>query len=303
MAPWADNSVDATALGSGGTSASSKPFIPDIWIDEVVTARENNLVFGGLFWRINHQGKKGDTLHLPTISNPSASDKQESAQVTLVASGETDNVIELDKHKEVSYLFEDMGMAQAKYHIRTRYTKKAGYALAKAIDTHINALAVDISDSSPDHWIDGDGSDFAKGSGGGTAFSKTGFLKAIELLDIQDVPEDDRFLILPPSAKGDLLAIADFTYADRIGRTSEIQKGTFGTIFGIPIYTTNNLYTNNSINMGILAHKEAFICAMQLNVRVQSDYHLDYLADLVVSDCIYGVKMIRDDHAVNIGCI
>jgi len=298
---WADNAVDASALGSGGTSASSKPFIPDLWIDEVVTARENNLVHGGLYWRINHQGKKGDTLHLPTISNSSASDKQESTVVTLVASAETDNVISLDKHKEVSHLYEDMGQIQEQYGIRSRYTTKAGYALAKVIDTDIAALADDLSTTSPDMWIDGDATDFAKGAGSGAALDKAGFLKANELLDIQDVPYDDRFLIVPPSAKGDLLAIADFTYVQNIGRKSEIQKGTFGTIFGIPIYTTNNVHTNNSINMAIMAHKEAFVCAMQLNVRVQSKYLLEYLSDLVVSDCIYGVKMIRDDHAVNIG--
>ena len=250
-----------------------------------------------MFWRINHKGKKGDNLHLPTISNPTATDKGESAQVTLVASAESDKVITIDKHKHVARLYEDMAMIQASYQLRTQYTKKAGYAIAKVVDTDILALSDGISDSSPDHWIEGDGTDYAKGAGTGTAMTKAGFLKAIELLDVADVPED-RFLIIPPSAKGDLLALSDFTYVQYIGRKSEIQKGRFGEIFGIPIHVTNNLDQNNSHDVAIMANSEAFVCAIQLGVRVQSQYRLDYLGWLTVSDMIYGIKLIRDDHAV-----
>ena len=291
---WADNAVDRTALG--GTAASSKPFIPDLWRDEIIAARENNLVHAKLFQRINHVGKKGDNLHIPTISNVTANAKAESTQVTLTAVSETDTVIVLNKHYEVSHLYEDMAMVQTSYQLRNEYTKKAGYALAKQMDSDVSALSTSISTSSPDHWIQGDGTDYAKGSGSAVTLDKTGVLTAIKLLDIQDVPME-RFFIINPTVRAQLLAIADFTYYDRTTMPT-IKTGAWGQIFGVSVHISNNMSTDNSNDVCLLAHESAFACAVQMDVRVQAQYLQDYLAWLVTSDHIYGVKILRDEHGV-----
>ena len=57
MAFDATNSVDVT---------DSADFIPELWSDEVIAAYKRNLVLGNLVSRINHVGKKGDTIHIPT---------------------------------------------------------------------------------------------------------------------------------------------------------------------------------------------------------------------------------------------
>jgi len=296
---WADNAVDGTALT--GTTDSTHKFIPEIWRDEVIAARENNLVYAKLFRRINHVGKKGDIIHLPTISNVSATAKAESTAVTLVASSESDTQIALDKHYEVSHLYEDFAMVQEAYQVRQEYTKKAGYALAKQIDTDVNALTDGISNSGPDHWIEGDGTDAAKGSSAAVALTKAGVIRGIELLDIADVPGNpgDRFLIINPETKADLLAIDDFTLYSEFGqRPTPLKTGIWGTIMGVDVYMTNNHSTNNSVELCVMGHSDAFVSAIQMDVRVQAHYMLDYLATLVVSDVIYGVKCLRDDHAV-----
>ena len=298
---WADNAVDGTAL-SGSTDSTHK-FIPEIWRDEVIAARENNLVYAKFFRRINHVGKKGDIIHLPTISNVSATAKAESTVVTLVAASETDNQIPLDKHYEVSHLYEDFAMVQEAYQVRQEYTRKAGYALAKQIDTDINSLVESISNSSPDHWIEGDGTDANKAAPAAVALTKAGVIRAIELLDIADVPGNpgERFLLINPESKADLLAIDDFTLYSEFGqRPSPLKTGLWGSIMGVDVAMSNNHHatTTNSIECCVMGHAEAFACAIQMDVRVQADYHLDYLATLVVSDVIYGVKILRDDHAV-----
>ena len=99
---------------TGVTQAAA--FIPEIWGNEMLVARENNIVAGKLMKKISHLGKPGDTIHMPSITNLTANDKAAGAGVTLQQVTESDTAILLDKHKEVSQLFEDIALVQSQYH-------------------------------------------------------------------------------------------------------------------------------------------------------------------------------------------
>ena len=54
------------ALGSNHqTTTTGATFIPELWSDEVIAGYKKNLVLGNLVTKINHAGKKGDTIHIP----------------------------------------------------------------------------------------------------------------------------------------------------------------------------------------------------------------------------------------------
>jgi hypothetical protein len=48
----------------------------------------------------------------------------------------------------------------------------------------------------------------------------------------------------------------------------------------------------------MLIHKEALVLAEQLGIRTQTQYKAEYLADLLVSDTLYGVAEYRDECGV-----
>jgi hypothetical protein len=48
------------------TITTAAAFIPEIWSDEVVATYKANLVAANLVRNLNHSGKKGDTIHIPT---------------------------------------------------------------------------------------------------------------------------------------------------------------------------------------------------------------------------------------------
>jgi hypothetical protein len=108
-------------------------------------------------------------------------------------------------------------------------------------------------------------------------------------------------MIIPPCQKSVLLGIDKFVLAENIGRTTEIQNGRFGQIYGIPIYVSTNcpqLYAadgTTSYRVAMLAHKDAIWCAMQKDVRVQAQYKQEYLSNLITVDVIYGVKLMRGE--------
>jgi len=73
------------ALGSNHvTSTTAATFVPEVWSDEVIAAFKSNLVLANLVKNMNHQGKKGDVIHIPAPIRGSASQKTAESQVTLI---------------------------------------------------------------------------------------------------------------------------------------------------------------------------------------------------------------------------
>ena len=126
------------ALGSNHqTTTTAANFIPELWSDEVIAGYKKNLVLGNVVTKINHNGKKGDTIHIPAPVRGSANVKSANSQVTL--QGDTHSTVNLsiDKHYEYSVVIEDITEVQALSSLRRFYTDDAGYALATQVDTDL----------------------------------------------------------------------------------------------------------------------------------------------------------------------
>lgn len=290
------------ALGTDHlTKTTSAVFIPELWEDEVIVAREANLVAAKLFAQMNFVGKKGDTIHIPKISTLTTNSKLPQQQVTLQSPTEDELVLTINRHEEVSQIFEDILIVQQSYDLRGEYTNQAGIAIARKIDTDILALYNKL-----DSIVSGtDGRTVWNPaiSGNGGDITDEAFRNMLETLDNADVPEDGRFMIIPPSQKNVLRGIPKFIEADKFGSELPVQKGYWGTIYGIPVYYTTRCPIVLASDLTpyrvcFLAHTEALLSIMQMNVRVQADYIQQYLGTLVTSDVIYDVHEKRTDHGI-----
>ena len=126
------------ATGIVGVTEAAN-FIPELWSDDIIAAYKTSLVMGNLVSKINHVGKKGDTIHIPTPTRGTANVKAENVAVTIQANVEGKVDVSIDKHYEYSRLIEDIVSVQALDSLRRFYTDDAGYTLAKQIDSDIIA--------------------------------------------------------------------------------------------------------------------------------------------------------------------
>ena len=299
------------ALGTNQvTTTIAGNFIPELWSDEVIGAYKSNLVVANVVTRLNHKGKKGDTIHIPVPSRGSASAKAANTQVTLSAATNSVVNVSLDKHYEYSKLIEDIAEVQSLASMRKFYTDDAGFALAKQVDTDLIDLGEGFQGGATT-----DGSYTAAYIGSGTTLwsgtneadiTDAGLRALILKLDDADVPMDNRSLIIPPICANDLLGINRFTEQQYIGSGDAIRTGKIGMIYGIDVYVSTNCDTAASgggtgssgggdERVGILMHKDALVLAEQVGVRSQTQYKQEYLGDLFTSDTIYGVKELRND--------
>ena len=286
-------------------------FIPELWSDEIIAAYKANLVLAALVTNFNHQGKKGDTLNLPTPARGSASAKVTNTQVDPIQTVETDLQILIDKHYEYSRLIEDIVSVQALDSLRQFYTDDSGFALATQVDDDLVALGRDLQRTAGAGTaayeygvIGGDGTTlYTDGADNASAITDAGIRKMVQTLDDSNIPQRDRVMTIPPISKNTLLGLNRFTeqaFVGEVGMANSIRNGRLGNIYGMEVFVTTNAdtTTSNSNRVGLVMHRSAFALVTQVDIRVQTDYQLDYLADLMVADTIYGVGELRNDAGV-----
>ena len=307
-------------------------FIPEIWQDDIIAAYKKRLIMSNLVTKVNHVGKKGDTIHFPapssTFRDSAATAKATDAEVTLVNDVSTNVDININRHFEYSVLLEDIASIQALSSMRGMYTDQAAYALAKQVDWDLHVLGtglqggtLDATPGAPGNTtslaydaavIGSDGSTLwaptaSTNTGNGAALTDAGIRKMIQTLDDVDIPMDERALVIPPVERKNLMGLARFTeqaFVGEGGANNTIRTGKIGDIYGIPVYVSSACPTVSATDVstkyraGMMFHKGAFAHVEQLGVRAQSQYMQQYLADLLTADTIYGTGELRNDAGV-----
>jgi hypothetical protein len=278
------------ALGTGHqTTTTGDVFRPEIWANDVMDFLKSELVF---LPRIKHYdqevAKSGQSIEIPFVPAGSANDKVASTQVTLNNQTATSVVITINKHKEASYLIEDLLGIQSNYNLRSEFTKAAAYAIVEAIDTDILA-------------------ELKTGSTGGTvgtfgvALTKSTVVDAKVALDQSKAPNTDRTLAIDPYQHGELLKVDDFVRYDALGNGKAIENGRVGTIIGFEVVMSQNIPfvdTTTDQHTGVAFHRDAVAIAHQVKPRTQAQYKQEYLGWLLTVDTVYGVKTLRPTFSV-----
>jgi len=305
------------AYPGGSTSivnnTNAATFIPELWSDEIVAAYKKNLVLANIVNKMSMVGKKGDTLHIPKPTRGSATAKAANTAVTIQADTESEVQISIDKHYEYSRFIEDITATQALDSMRRFYTDDAGYALATQVDDDLFTLGKSFGNGNGSSWVHSN-TYYVNASSGiaayaidtvasGDDFSDLAFRQLIKLMDDQDTPMDGRFLVIPPSARRDILGIDRYNSSDFVDGRG-VNNGQIGSLYGVDIYVSSNVpvietdadnTAGGDVRGAILGHRDTMVLAEQLAVRSQTQYKQEYLADLFTADTLYGVKELRPE--------
>jgi hypothetical protein len=206
--------------------------------------------------------------------------------------------------------------------MRRFYTDDAGYALALQLDDDLFNLGLRFGDGTatdptdPANW-EHSNAYYVNGASGiavyaddtmedTDVFTDLAFRQLIKLMDDQDTPMDGRFIVIPPSARRDILGIDRYNSSDFV-TTGGVNNGQIGSLYGVDVYVSSNVpvietatqnTSTTSVNDtrgAILAHRDTMVLAEQMGVRTQTQYKQEYLADLMTADTLYGVQVLRPE--------
>ena len=279
--------------GSPVTTTTDQHFIPEIWADGIYKYFERKTVFRGLVddYSALVAGKGyGDAINIPEMSIVSASDKSAGADVSYDATATTTTQLSINKHKYVAKLFEDVALIQSEADLVEKYARMMGEALARQVDADI--------------WAELDGLNQSQDLSADNTLNAATFEAALATLGENDVPymDGECSMVVNPTLFADILnpsaGIAQyFIRNDAVGEGNKgLRSGMVGSLYGIDVYMSNTVssaLTDGTV-AGAIFHKSAAVFASQQNVRVQSEYSVDALGTKVVSDLLYGCKIIDD---------
>jgi hypothetical protein len=306
------------AQGGSSNVTTQANFIPELWSDQVRAAFKSRIVMAGIVKQIPMTGKKGDTINVPAPSRGSVTAKAAGTAVTIQNDTASTVAITIDKHFEYSRLLEDIAALQELASSQEFYTDDCGYALSRNIDTNLHNLGKNLGDGDGSSWVNS-ASFYVDASGGLTTYAvdtvttsdlltDAGFRALIVKQDDADVPFDKRYFVIPPSARSTMMGIDRYVNSDFVSGRG-VDNGKIGNIYGIDIMVSTNCPVTETaaensaggeLKAAILLQEASLVLSMQQDVRVQTQYKQEWLADLLTGDVLYGSVAYRPDSAFNL---
>lgn len=322
-----NNNVNVTRLSAASRTRSNSAFIPELWSDEIIAAYKSNLVMPQLVVVMNHVGKKGDTIHVPTPGRGTVAAKVTELPVTIQAAQETKKQFVIDQHWEYSRLIEDLAAIQANDSYRQFYTDDAGYAHAKKVDSLLHAEGAKLAGADAAPTVAG--TNYSKAvigtpsgsalvawnpaasanAGNAATITDEGLRIMLRKMDDNDVPSMGRTLVIPPVEKQKLLGITRFTeqaFVGEVGSANSIRNGLVGSLYGVEIFVSTNCASvadggaATDQRAALLIQKDALVLIEQLRPRVQTQYKQEWLADLFTADSVFGTGILRPEAGIAI---
>ena len=283
-------------------------FIPEAWSLSSLVEREGTTVFGGLVDRsLERELKVGDRIYRPSISNLGAA-RTKSANTAITYTTVTEShaggsgghgalhqglTVDVTTHNYMAIAIESIAKVQTDRNLMAKYSGKMGYSLAVAFDNAISALVDDQT---------GTGQTVGALN---AALTYTNLTRSIQYLDDADCPGGDRAMIVSPSVAIGLMSHKEFVNSDydklqdKFSAHPGMEKAYQSSWWGIPFYKSTNLEGSNSAGWdNCFMHREAFVAILQMRPMVRHHYDIDYFADKVALEQIYGVARQRTDHQV-----
>ena len=290
-------------------STQADSFIPEIWLNEAITALRSYLNLAKTVRRDMDSAvaKYGDVINIPKTGALSVNEKVTNENVTKQAPADDEVTVTLDQHNEVTFLVEDVARAQAYQDIRGLYIKDAVIALAEELEGDLVAEYANA------------GSDITFTDTDDDSIEASMLLIRKAFVDAKAPILEPKFLYASPATVNELLGVDKFTKANEYGSRAPLVQGAIGDIFGINVFesqlvtssgspaTYHNLaYTKDAIALVMRSLPtdgngegvtQAVVTDPESGVpmRLTSSYDANALGRQVTLDLLYGVQTVRDE--------
>lgn len=286
------------------TVTEAAAFIPEIWAAMALGTLRANTVMARLVNRNfeNYVAQYGDIINIPKRGTLTVNNKTANTAVTLQTPSASTVQVVLNKHKEVSFLIEDVAAAQANQDVILGYIGDGVIKIAEQIDTDLLALYSGFSQTP----IDGV-------TGGITAATIT---EARRILNSKLVPLGDRYIVWHEDAEKELLALGQFTNAQYDpGNADALTEATLGRKYGFTHVMDQKVAVAAGVCKNLAFHRDAIALVTRplppvpdglgarsvvmnedgIGIRVTYSYNASHLGVQVTLDILYGVAEMWDE--------
>ena len=285
--------------------------IPTIVAAEALGYLRANTVMANLVARDwdDEVAQAGQVVKIPFRGALTANNKAEGSIVTKQTPSDTAVTVTLNKHKEVTFIIEDVAKAFARPEVLMGYMRDGMAVIAEAVDGDLTGLYSGLSQT-----IDA--------SGGAGPLDLADFREAQRLLNAAKAPMGDRVAVLHEDAYFEATNIAQLIHRDYQGdeAMTAIKAGYLGSLSGFRIFMDQKIAVATAVCKNLFFNRNAFVLASRplpsapvewgvaqavmaedgLGLRVTMSYDTDYLGAKCTIDFLYGVAELRDAFGVTV---
>lgn len=200
-------------------------FIPEIWAQESLMILENQMIAANLVHRDFERdvANYGDVVNTRKPASFSGKRKTDNDDVTIQSASATNVPVPLNQHVHVSFLIRDGQQSKGFKNLVNEFLRPAVVAMAEMVDQIVLSQVYRFRTNSCGKL--------------GTTVDKAAVIAAREVLNVNQVPMAGRNMIVTPGTEGDLLNIADFVNAEKVGdQGTALREGSVGRKFGLDFF-------------------------------------------------------------------
>jgi N4-gp56 family major capsid protein len=217
---------------------------------------------------LSSMAQKGvKAIDWPRFSSNGLAPAAQNADGTTETAGQTAvfavDTINLSDWTSIPYEIPDRVSQQTMINLEAELARSAGRHYGEYMDTQILVQLRLASASAPDHERDLDGN---ATQGVQTAITLDGIAIARQLLNRANVPQSDRYMVIPPEQEKVLIGLDNFRNADKYGSREALLKGEIGQIYGFRVIVHNGAASNEAFAY----HKTAVAVAVQQEVQYET---------------------------------
>ncbi|MEV2279185.1 phage capsid protein [Nocardiopsis sp. NPDC049922] len=227
-------------------------FIPEIWSSQLFVDLESALILsGGLISNRQYEGEirnQGDTVRIPHFLDKASVGEgyDPYSEIGEANRAESDSLlIRIDQARTIHFEVDDLHQLQTSQglNLMQNLTSTHARALAESMDRHV-AATVKAAINGLDHNF-GDGTlhgsvkMITPPANGAEIYSKV--IEARTILDINNVPENGRYLLIGPAEYAMILLDPNFIDASKYGAGSVLVNGEVGRIAGMTVILSNTI--------------------------------------------------------------
>lgn len=263
-------------------------FIPEVWSAAILEALRAKLVFPSLCNR-DYEGdirEAGDTVHITGYNDVTVHEYVRGQAITV--DDVTDKeaaVLKIDQSDYFAFKVNDLDKTQAKADLTGKFTNSAAYNMMKNVENYISNL-MDTAVSTPAKTM----------SVGTPADAYLAVVEAGRKLDVQNVPDEGRWLVVSPDFYALLLQDSRFIEGTEAGHNT-LLNGVVGQVRGFTVVKSNNVPSKKASpdTQSILAGTNAAVTFAQQVSKVEAMRMQTDFADMVRGLDLYGAKVIRPE--------
>ena len=304
-------------FGNSVTGQTNSFFLPKIYSKKVlnffrkasVVEAITNTDYSG---EINAYGDSVKIIKEPVIT---VYQYERGADVTKTALTDQETSLVVDTANAFKFIVDDIETSMSHVNFKEVAASSAAYALRDAFDEGVIAtMFAGVSASSPNHILGSDNAtDLAAGTFDGTGNLDVGFgtdehdpldimAYMARLLDEQDIPEEGRWFLAPPSFYEQLgqssskLMSVDFNAGQGSIRNGLVSSG---KLRGFDMYKSNNVAAPSNAAGKILGGHMSSTATAQTITSTEVLRDPDSFGDICRGLHVYGAKVLRPEAMVS----